>query len=63
MASSVQKILVDSDCPKFAMTVTKCVKKNDVVGTVTFDLIGLLPTNHIINIIITIVYQSLCGNV
>ena len=22
-----KKILVDSDCPKFAMTVTKCVKK------------------------------------
>ena len=26
----------------------KNTRKNDVVGIVTFDLIGLLPTNHII---------------
>ena len=29
-----------------------CAKKKrekDVVGIITFDLIGLLPTNHIIN--------------
>ena len=32
--------------------------KKDVVGIVTFDLIGLLPTNHIIAYI-TKAYQSL----
>ena len=25
--SFVQEVLVDSDCPEFAVTVTKCVKK------------------------------------
>ena len=38
----------------------KCEK--DVVGIVTFDLIGLLPTNHIIAYI-TMAYRSLWGNV
>ena len=33
-------------------------KKEDVVGIVTFDLIGLLPTNHIIAYI-TMAYRSL----
>ena len=30
--------------------------ENDVVGIVTFDLIGLLPTNHIVNITMATVY-------
>ena len=37
-------------------------RKKDVVGIVTFDLIGLLPTNHII-VYITMAYRSLGGNV
>ena len=32
--------------------------EKDVVGIVTFDLIGLLPTNHII-LYITMAYRSL----
>ena len=28
--------------------VKKKMRKKDVVGIVTFDLVGLLPTNHII---------------
>ena len=41
-----------------------CTKtqEKDVVGIVTFDLIGLLPTNHIIAHI-TIAYRSFWGNV
>ena len=35
--------------------------EKDVVGIVTFDLIGLVPTNHIIAYI-TVVYWSLWGN-
>ena len=46
MKSFVQKnITVDSDRREFVMTQNM---PKDVVGTVTFDLIGLLPTNHII---------------
>ena len=37
--SFVQKIPFDSDCHK------RCEK--DVVGIVSFDLIALLPSNHI----------------
>ena len=40
MTSFVQKVLVAYNRHK------TCEK--DVVGTVTFDLIGFLPTNHII---------------
>ena len=40
----------------------KKTRKKDVVGNVTFDLIGLLPTNHIIAYI-TMAYGSLKGNV
>ena len=35
-------------------------REKDVVGIVTFDLIGLLPTNHIIAFI-TMAYQSFWG--
>ena len=43
--SIVQIILVASDRHEFAMTKTS---GKDVVGTVTFDVIGLLSTNRII---------------
>ena len=44
MMSLVQKILVDS-----VMNLQwHKMNKKDVVGMITFDLIGLLPTNHII---------------
>ena len=33
-------------------------REKDVVGIITFDLIGLLPTNHIIAYI-TMAYRSL----
>ena len=36
----------------------KKMRKKDVVGIVTFNLIGLLPTNHIIAYI-TMAYRSL----
>ena len=36
----------------------KKMRKKDVVGIVTFDLIGLLATNHIIAYI-TMAYRSL----
>ena len=36
----------------------KKMREKDVVGIVTFDLIGLLPTNHIIAHI-TMAYRSL----
>ena len=36
----------------------KKMREKDVVGIVTFDLIGLLPTNHIIAYI-TKAYRSL----
>ena len=36
----------------------KKMRKNDVVGIVTFNLIGLLSTNHIIAYI-TMAYRSL----
>ena len=55
MLSFEQKTFVDSDSHKFVMT--QNVQK-DVVGIVTFDLIHLLPTNHIIAYI-TMAYQSL----
>ena len=45
MTSFVQKILVDSNQEEFAM---KKTRKKDLVGIVTFDLIGVLPTNCII---------------
>ena len=49
-----------------ARQVTSFVKKKTrethVVGILTFDLIGLLPTNHIIAYI-TMAYRSLWGNV
>ena len=44
----IVQILVDSNHQEFAMK-QKC--KKDVVVIVSFDLIGLLPTNHIIYII------------
>ena len=44
MTSFVQKILVDSN--QIAM---KQMRQKDVVCIVTFDLIGLLPSNHIIS--------------
>ena len=40
----------------------KKTRKKEVVGIVTFDLIGLLPTNHSIAYI-TMAYRSLWGNV
>ena len=43
-----------------AWHMTSCVQKKhekDVVGIITFDLIGLLPTNHIIAYI-TMAYRS-----
>ena len=44
MMSLVQKILVDS-----VMNLQwHKMNKKDVVGMITFGLIGLLPTNHII---------------
>ena len=48
-------MLVDSDYHEFVMT--QNVQKN-VVGIVTFDLIGLLPTTHSIAYI-TMPYRSL----
>ena len=55
MTSFVQKILVDSN--QIAM---KQMYQKDVVCIVTFDLIGLLPSNHIISYCAcTIAYQSL----
>ena len=51
----VQKILIDSNQQEFAMKQT-C--KKDLVGIVTFDLIGVLPTNRIISYF-TMAYQSL----
>ena len=44
----IVQILVDSNHQEFAMK-QKC--KKDAVVIVSFDLIGLLPTNHIIYII------------
>ena len=44
MMSLVQKILVDS-VMNFQW---QKMNKKDVVGMITFGLIGLLPTNHII---------------
>ena len=40
----------------------KKTREKDVVGIVTFDLTGLLTTNHIIAYI-TIAYRRLRGNV
>ena len=40
----------------------KKTREKDVVGIVTFDLTGLLTTNHIIAYI-TMAYRSLRGNV
>ena len=37
----------------------KKTREKDVVGIVTFDLIGLLPTNHIIAYI-TMAYTGVC---
>ena len=37
----------------------KKTRENDVVGIVTFDLIGSLPTNHII-VYITMLYTGVC---
>ena len=51
----VQKILVDSNQQEFAK---KQTPKKDLVGIVTFDLIGVLPTNRIISYF-TMAYQSL----
>ena len=53
----IVQILVDSNHQEFAM---KQKRKKDVVGIVSFDLIGLLPTNHIIYIIYKFImaYQS-----
>ena len=56
MMSFVQKITVDCGRHKFPMTPR--MARKDVLGIVTFDLISLLPTNHII-IIITVAYWSL----
>ena len=58
MTSFVQKMLVDSNQQEFAM---KQTRKKDLVGIVTFDLIGILPTNCIIPYL-TMAYQSLWGN-
>ena len=50
MMSFVQKIFIDrSDCHKFAMT--QNMRKRCCNSTVTFHMIGLLPTNHIIDYI------------
>ena len=38
------------------------MRGKDVVLIVTFDLIGLLSTNHIIAYL-TMAYRSVCGNV
>ena len=56
MTSFAQKILVDCDCHEFAMT----QKWKDVVGIVSFNLIGFLPTNHIFAYI-TMAYEGLWG--
>ena len=55
MTSFVQKMLVDSNQEEFAM---KQTRKKDLVGIVTFDPIGVLPTNRIISYF-TMAYQSL----
>ena len=55
MTSFVQKMLIDSNQQEFAM---KQTRKKDLVGIVTFDLIGILPTNCIIPYF-TMAYQSL----
>ena len=52
MTSLMVQILVDSNHQEFAM---KQKPKKDVVGIVSFDLIGLLPTNHIIYIIYSVI--------
>ena len=46
MTSFVQKILVDSNYQEFDMTQ---MRQKYVVYIVLFDLIGLLPPNHIIS--------------
>ena len=56
MTSIVQKILVDSDHHKLQ------IHEKDVVGIVTFGLIGLLLPNHI-STYITMAYQSLRGSI
>ena len=58
MTSFVQKILVDSNQQEFAM---KQTRNKDLVGIVTFDLIGVLPTDRVISYF-TRAYQSLWGN-
>ena len=55
------KILIDSDHHKWLPW--HKVHEKDVAGIAVFDLIGLLPTNHIIAYIKNIIYQSLWGNV
>ena len=50
------KILNDSNRYKFAMTQNA---RKDVVGIVTFDLTGLLPTNQHYCLYITVAYWSL----
>ena len=51
----IVQILVDSNHQEFAM---KQKRKKNVVVIVSFDLIGLLPTNHIIYIIYKLWHQS-----
>ena len=48
MTSFVQKILVHFDRHEFAITQKR---EKDVFGTVTFDLIGLLPTKRPITLL------------
>ena len=55
MTSFVQKILVDSNQQEFSM---KQTRNKDLVGIVTFDLIGVLPTDRVISYF-TRAYQSL----
>ena len=42
----------------FVQQQQKKKRKENVVGIITFDLIGILPTNHIIGYI-TMAYRSL----
>jgi len=59
MTSFVQKILVDSSHQEFVM---KQTRKNVLVGIVTFDLIGVLPTITLFLTLQLMAYQILWGN-
>ena len=52
------QILVDSNHQEFAMKQKRKKDVVDVVVVVSFDLIGLLPTNHYLRYLQIMAYQS-----